>query len=127
MGGGVDDDVGGERAEQLEDLHQGGRRDLVGEGRLGRGREHVEAAAFVAHEQALEELGVEPVDVRDGVDDRVLRRQLEHDGHVAELQVGVDQHDGALGALARTTARLQAMTDLPEPPLVENTVMSRQG
>ena len=42
----------------------------------------------------LEERGVEPVERADGVDDRVLRRQLEHHGHVAELQVGVDEDHG---------------------------------
>ncbi len=38
-------------------------------------------------------MDVEPVERADRVDDGVLRRQLEHDGDVAELQVGVDQHD----------------------------------
>ena len=38
---------------------------------------------------------------RDGVDDRVLGRQLEHDGDVAELQVGVDEDDGLLAALGQ--------------------------
>ena len=51
----------------------------------------------MAHEQALEELGVEAVDGRHGVDDRVLGRQLHHDRDVAELEVGVDEHDRSVG------------------------------
>src|SRR5207237_1153676 len=34
---------------------------------------------------------------------------------------------GRLVFLASSTARLEAMTDLPAPPLVENTVMTRPG
>ena len=64
-------------------------------------------------EQALQQRGVEPVERADGVDDRVLRRQLEHHGDVAELQVGVDEHDRACRLRwARTTARLVAIDRL---------------
>ena len=65
--------------------------DLVGERRLQRRREHQQARGLVGHEQALEEPGVEAVDGADRVDDRVLRRELEHHRDVAELEVGVDQ------------------------------------
>ncbi len=40
-----------------------------------------------------EQRHVEPVEGRHRVDDRVLRRELEHHGDVTELQVGVDEHD----------------------------------
>ena len=44
---------------------------------------------------------VEAVERADRVDDGVLRRQLEHHGDVAELQVGVDEHDRLLAAAGR--------------------------
>ena len=100
--------------------------DLVGEGRLERRGQDLQPGRRVRGEEVLHEPGVEAVDRADGVDDRVLRRQLEHDGDVAELEVGVDQHDRLVGAHGRaTTARLVATTDLPAPPLVEKTVMTR--
>ena len=51
----------------------------------------------MAHQQVLEQPWVEPVDRAHRVDDRVLRRQLEHDGDVAELEVGIDEHDRSVG------------------------------
>ena len=105
--------------------HLGGA-DLVGERRLERGGQHQQAGRLVGDEQALR---AAPASSRssdaDRVDDGVLRRQLEHHGDVAELQVGVDQARPARSdRWARTTARLVAMTDLPAPPLVEKTVMT---
>ena len=47
----------------------------------------------MAHQELLEQRGVEAVERADRVDDGVLRGQLEHHGDVAELQVGVDEHD----------------------------------
>ncbi len=44
-------------------------------------------------EQALQQRQVEPIQRAHCVDHRVLGRQLEHDGDVTELQIGVDQHD----------------------------------
>ncbi len=55
-------------------------------------------------------------------------RELEHDGDVAELEVGVDEaRPASRDRWARATARLVAITDLPAPPLVENTVMTSSG
>ena len=48
----------------------------------------------------LSSVRVEPIERPDRVHDRVLRGQLEHHGDVAELQVGVDQHDRLLRAPA---------------------------
>src|SRR5438270_3539829 len=93
----VDDDVGAEGLQELDDAEHVGAAYLVGEGGLDRRREDVEPGRLVAHEQALEELGVEAVDGRHGVDDRVLGRQLHHDRDVAELEVGVDEHDRSVG------------------------------
>ena len=53
----------------------------------------------------LQQGGIEPVERADGVDDRVLRRQLEHHGHVAELEVGVDEHHRAVGGALGQDAR----------------------
>ena len=52
----------------------------------------------MAHQVLAEERRIEAVEGADGVDDGVLGRQLEHDGDVAELEVGVDEHDGLVGA-----------------------------
>ena len=93
----VDDDVVGEGPQQLDDADHLGGADLVGERRLERRRQHVEPGGIVPGQQVLQERAVEPVERADGVDDGVLRRQLEHHGDVAELEVGVDQHDRSLG------------------------------
>src|SRR3546814_9278527 len=42
--------------------------------------------------------GIEPVERPDVVDDRVLRRELQHHCDVAELQVGVDEDHGLVAA-----------------------------
>ena len=74
-----------------DDLHHLGGADLVGEGRLERRREDQQARRLVPHQELAQQGGIEPVEGPDRVDDRVLGRQLEHHGHVAELEVGVDQ------------------------------------
>jgi hypothetical protein len=56
-----------------------------------------------------------------GVVDRQRRHQLEHDGEVTRLQVEVDQRDALRDRSAAITARFDATSDLPEPPLVEKT------
>src|SRR5438067_613904 len=97
MGGGVDHHVGAERLEDLDDPHHVGAADLVGKGGFDGRREDVEAARLVLDQQVLEQLGVEALNGSHGVDDRVLGRELHHHGHVAELEVGIDQNDGPVG------------------------------
>ncbi len=110
-------DVLAERLQQLDDLHHVGRAHLVRERGLDGCRQHQQPALIVAHEQALEQLGVEPVDVGDRVDDRVLRRHLEHDGHIAELEVGVDEHDGALSLAGEDDGQVGGDDGLARPAL----------
>ena len=117
MRGRVDDDVLAERLQQLDDLHHVGRAHLVGERGLDGCRQDQQPALVVAHEQALEQLGVEPVDVGDGVDDRVLWRHLEHDGHVAELEVGVDEDDRAVGLAGQDDGEVGGDDGLARPTL----------
>ena len=62
----VHHDVLAERLEDPDDLHHLRRPDLVGEGRLHRGRQHVEPGDVVPHEEALQQRGVESVDGGDG-------------------------------------------------------------
>lgn len=45
------------------------------------------------HVVALERHGGEEPDIAGRLDDRRLRREVEEDGHVAELQVSVDDAD----------------------------------
>jgi hypothetical protein len=80
--------------------------DLIGEGRLERGRQDLEPGLGVRGEQRLEEAHVEAVERTHRVDDGVLGGQLEHHGDVAELQVGVDQGDRALGPLRQQHAQV---------------------
>ena len=77
------------------------------------------------HQELCRRLGSSRSIDADRVDDRVLRRELEHHRDVTELEVGVDEHHRLLGApLGQRPPRLAASTDLPAPPLVEKTVMT---
>ncbi len=91
--------------------------DLVGVGRLEGRRQHPEPGGWVGDEQVLEVPGVEAVDGVDRVDDGVLRRQLEHDGHVAELEVAVDQGDGLVGAHGEGDGEVGGDDGLARPTL----------
>ena len=51
----------------------------------------------MTYEQVLEQRRIETVDRTDRIDDRVLRRELEHHRNVAELEVGVDEDDRPIG------------------------------
>ncbi len=93
LGRRVDHDVGAEAPEHLDDPGHVVAGDPLGERGLDRRRQHVEAARLVAGQEALEQLGVEPVHRRDGVHDRVAGGEAQEHGHVPELEVGVDDDD----------------------------------
>jgi hypothetical protein len=138
VGGSVDHDVRAEGTEEVDDADHLLGTDLVGEGGLEGGRKHQQTRALVGHQQALQERCVELLDGTDRVDDGVLGRELEHDGDVAELQVGVDQHHGTLAALgqhhrqvdgddrlARTTLGGEHRGDPPELARLEHRCRAR--
>ena len=60
----------------------------------------------------------------DQVVDRARRGQLQHDRHVAAVDVEVDQAHAAAASSPGLTPRLVATRLLPTPPLVEKTVMT---
>ena len=68
-------------------------------------------------QELLEEFGVEAVEGADGVDDGVLRRQLQHHGDVAELEVGVDEHDRLVAALGQQHREVGGDDRLARPAL----------
>ena len=80
--------------------------DLVGEGRLERRRQHVAGptARGVTSRFCSNAASSRSIDA-DRVDDRVLRRQLEHHRDVAELEVGVDEARPAGRCAARGRRR----------------------
>src|SRR3546814_20836672 len=61
--------------------------------------------------------GIEPVERPDGVDDRVLRRELQHHCDVAELQVGVDEDHGLVAAPRQHHCQVRGAEGLAGAPL----------
>lgn len=88
----VDQQVAEEALGHADDVLELRDGDLVDVVRLRRAAEHVDALGD-GHVVALERHGGEEPDIAGRLDDRRLRREVEEDGHVAELQVSVDDAD----------------------------------
>ncbi len=68
--------------------------DLVGLRGSRRRGQHPDIALFVVDKEGLQQALVEQVSRRDGVNDRVDRVEPQHHGHVAELEVEVENDHG---------------------------------
>ncbi len=124
----IDDDVTDERADQLDQAHHLLARDLVGERRLGRCGQHQQPGRLVNRHQVSQE----------------HRGRACRSGTMASTTVcwgwsfsmtatspnwrwpSIRRH-GTIRQRASAQATFVAITDLPEPPLVENTVMTSPG
>src|SRR4051812_2354236 len=95
----VHDDVTGDRLERGADVDHLARHERIGGHGLQRGGQHEHARRRVLGRQRLHQLHVAVLHGRSGVEHGVLWREAEHDRHVAELEVAVDQDDRLGGAL----------------------------
>ncbi len=75
--------------------------------------------AAVGGQIALDVFIVQALKVFGQVGDGHPRQEVQKEGDVAELEVGVDDAHPLAGFWLRATARLAAMVVLPTPPLVE--------
>ena len=124
----VDDDEVEHRAQHAHHADHLLGRDPLARRRLDRRAQHAQRRRFVRREEAVHQLRVDGLDHRGRVGRRVLRRHAEEHRVVAELEVGVDEHDppGVAGreqhrevgrddALADATLGREGDEDLAEP------------